>query len=125
MSHFTRIRTQLRDLTTVRQALEDLGYEVETDAEVRGYMSQRARADLVVRAGGAYDIGFRAEGDSIVMVADLWGLEVDRDAFMKALTQRYAYHTVRQQAAVQGWQPVEEEVQADGSVRLVMQRWAS
>lgn len=125
MSHFTRIRTQLRDLATVEQALADLGYEVVTDAEVRGYMSQRARADLVVRTGGAYDIGFRAEGDDIVMVADLWGLELDRDAFMKALTQRYAYHTVQQQAEAQGWQSVEEEVQADGSVRLVMQRWAS
>lgn len=123
MSHFTRVRTQLRDVGTVRRALEDLGYDVETDGAVRGYGGNVTPADLVVRTDAEYDIGFRRAGESVVMVVDFWGLRVDRKRFLDEVTQRYAYLTVLDQAASQGWQAVEEEVQADGSIRLVMQHW--
>lgn len=122
MSHFTRIKTQLTNLDTVEQALADLGYEVQRGASARGFGGQRARADLVVSAG-QYDIGFAQRGGQVEMVADFWGLDIDRNAFLQQLTQRYAYHTVKAQAAEQGWQNVEEVVQPDGSIRLVMQRW--
>lgn len=123
MSHFTRVRTQLRDIETVQRALEDLGYTVENGV-VRGYGGQRAVADLVVRTDSGYDIGFRQEGDAVVLVADFWGLRINREDFLKKVTQRYAYLTVVDQATAQGWQTMTEEVMADGSVRLVMQRWA-
>lgn len=123
MSHFTRVRTQLRDMDTVRRALEDLGFEVEDGTAVRGYMGQREQADLVVQTGSDYNLGFRREGQNILLVADFWGLRMDREAFLNRVTQRYAYLTVLEQAGTQGWQSVEEEVQEDGSIRLVMQRW--
>ena len=124
MSHFTRIKTQLRDLDKVEQALADLGYEVERGTRaVRGYMDQKARADLVVRTESAYDIGFRLEHGMVVMVADLWGLQMDRQQFLDQLTQQYAYIVVRAKAEEQGWQLATEETQEDGSIRLVMQRW--
>ena len=122
MSHFTRIRTQLRDIETVRHALEDLGYQVE-EGDVRGFMRQRAQADIVVRMGGDYDIGFQKVGDTITLVADFWGLRIDREAFLQQVTQRYAYITVLDQAQAQGFQVVTQETQQDGSLRLVMQRW--
>jgi len=123
MSHFTRVRTKLRNLTVVQRALEDLGYNVETEAKVRGY-GDRADADLVVRMDGKYDIGFseRPNGE-VYMVADTWGLKVDRDDFLHEVTQRYAYLTVMEQADAQGFRVTTEENQADGSIRLVMQRW--
>ncbi|HOA23390.1 MAG TPA: DUF1257 domain-containing protein [Aggregatilineales bacterium] len=123
MSHFTRVRTQLRDLDTVRRALEDLGFEVVENAPVRGYNGQQERADLVVQTGSEYNLGFRREGQNVVMVADFWGLRIDREGFLNRVTQRYAYLTVLDQAQKQGWQSVAEEVQEDGSIRLVMQRW--
>ncbi len=124
MSHFSRIRTQLRDLTTVKRVLEDLGYTVVENGIVRGYGAQQTTADLVVRTDARYDIGFRSEGGQVVMVADLWGLRIDRERFLKEVSQRYAYLTVLDQAHAQGWQTVEEELQEDGSIRLVIQRWA-
>jgi hypothetical protein len=124
MSHFSRVKTQLRDIATVQQVLEDLGYTVET-GDVRGYSSQRAKADIVVRTDKNYDIGFYQQDDgSVAMIADFWGLSIDRDQFLEKITQRYAYLTVVEQAAEQGWQIAEEEVQEDGSLRLVMQRWS-
>jgi hypothetical protein len=123
MSHFTRVRTQLRNIETVKHALENLGYAV-TEGKVRGYQGQLEQADLVVNTGANYDIGFRQEGENVVMVADFWGLKMNREQFLKQVSQKYAYLTIMEQAQTQGWQAMTEEVQADGSIRLVMQRWA-
>jgi len=123
MSHFTRVRTQLRNTDTVKQALENLGYPV-TEGKVRGYQGNLEQADLVVNVGTSYDVGFRKEGENVVMVADFWGLKINREQFLKQVSQKYAYLTIMQQAESQGWQSVTEEAQADGSIRLVMQRWA-
>ncbi len=123
MSHFTRVRTQLRSIETVKRALEDLGYSV-AEGTVRGYGSQHADADLVVRMNNQYDLGFRKEGENVVMVADFWGLKINREQFLAQVSQRYAYLTVMDQAQAQGWQAVTEEKQPDGSIRLVMQRWS-
>jgi hypothetical protein len=106
----------------VKRALTDLGYEVTTGT-VQGYGGQEAPADLVVQTGSKYNIGFRKEESDIVMVADFWGLHIDRTEFLQRLTQRYAYLTVTEQARQQGWQTLIEETQPDGSIRLVMQRW--
>ncbi len=123
MSHFTRIRTKLRNLETVRQALQELGYTVNPRGVVRGFGGQTEQADLVVQTETRFDVGFRAEAGHIVMVGDFWGLPIDRERFLQQVTQRYAYLTVMQQAVSEGWQAVAEEVQPDGSIRLVMQRW--
>ncbi len=124
MSHFTRVRTQLRSIEMVKKALEDLGYQVQESGMVSGYGRQQTHADLVVSTGSSYGIGFRKEGDAVVMVADFWGLHIDRQAFLNQVAQRYAYLTVMEQAQVQGWTAVSEELKEDGSIRLVMQRWA-
>src|SRR5574341_14138 len=116
MSHFTRVRTQLRNIQTVKRALEDLGYHV-AEWTVRGYGSQRADADLVVHMDGQYDIGFRKDGENITMVADFWGLKINREQFLAQVSQKYAYLTVLDQAQAQGWQSVAEEKQPDGSIR--------
>jgi hypothetical protein len=123
MSHFTRIRTKLTDIHTVQKALEELGYTVQ-NGRVRGYRGQEAQADLVVKTDSGYDIGFRDEGSTVVMVADLWGLRINRDEFLNKVAQKYAYITVVEQAKEQGWQMATEENQEDGSIRLVLQRWA-
>jgi hypothetical protein len=123
MSHFTRIRTKLTDIHTVQKALKELGYTVQS-GRVRGYRGQEAQADLVVKTDSGYDIGFRYEGSTVVMVADLWGLRINRDEFLNKVAQKYAYITVVEQAKEQGWQMATEENQEDGSIRLVLQRWA-
>ena len=123
MSHFTRVQTQLRNIETVKQALMELGYSV-TEGMVRGYRDNEATADLVVHVSDNYDIGFRQEASQIVMVADFWGLKINREDFLKRVTQKYAYITVMEQAQSQGWQAMTEEKQPDGSIRLVMQRWS-
>ena len=123
MSHFTRVRTKLHNIETVQRALEDLGYDVQVGGQVRGF-ADRARADLVVRVEGKYDVGFtQSKGGQVDMVADLWSLKIDKNTFLQEITQRYAYLTVMEQAEAQGFRVMSEENQQDGSIRLVMQRW--
>lgn len=122
MSHFSKIRTELREEERLREALDDLGFKYELGGEVGGYAGQRTRADIVIRQEGGYDIGFVREGDTYKMVADLWGLKADKDKFLQQVTQRYAYRTVIGQARTEGFSVVDEEQLEDGSIRIVCER---
>lgn len=123
MSHFTLVKTQLRDLEKIKTALTDLGYTVKPAGVVRGYRHNTVAADIVVDTGTAYDLGFIKKGDNVELVADFWGLKLDRQEFLNTVTQRYAYLVVLEQAQARGFDTVAEEIQPDGSIRLVMQRW--
>jgi len=61
------------------------------------------------------------------LVADLqyWQQPLSVDGFLNKVTQRYAYHSVLSETAKQGFQVAEQQNQADGSIRLVVQRWSA
>ena len=122
MSHFTKIETQLVDEENLQKALEDLGVPFERNAQVRGYAGQETRADFVVRQPNEYDVGFIRNGETFELVADDWGLKIDKDEFLNQVMQRYAYHAVVEQAKTEGFTQVREETTADGSIRLVYER---
>ncbi|MEB3329132.1 MAG: DUF1257 domain-containing protein [Candidatus Sericytochromatia bacterium] len=128
MSHFTRVKTRMTDANVLCEALRDLGYKPELGGAVRGYAGQAAAAEMVLNPGGAYDIGFaRAADGTLNVVADWWGVSQEtgmrEDAFLPPVLQRYAYRTVLAQAAVQGFQVVQEVVGADRGIRLTIRRW--
>jgi hypothetical protein len=122
MSHFSRIRTELADIGLLKKSLEDLGYKIEEHAKVRGFGGQLTKAEIVVRMPNGYDLGFRKSGDTLELVADLWGLAVDKDEFLETVKQRYARNAVINQATQEGFQIVKEETLDDGSIRIVCER---
>ncbi|NUP99956.1 MAG: DUF1257 domain-containing protein [Armatimonadetes bacterium] len=124
MSHFTRIKTQLRNLTLLERALRDLGY-VPTlgQVRVRGWSGETRPADLVVQMPNRYDFGFKQVGDELVMVVDDWGFRERIPELLQQITQRYAYHVCVEQAQAQGFQVIGTEAQPDGSIKLVVQRF--
>lgn len=81
----------------------------------------------MISQDNGYDIGFRRNTDTqdYELVADLqyWQQPLTVDGFLRQVTQRYAYNTVLTESRRQGFQLTEEQVQQDGSVRLVVQRW--
>jgi len=127
MSHFTNIKTELRNLISLKSALTDLGIEwKEGSAPVRGYQGQTRTAQLVVEQDNNYDIGFCWNGEEYELVADFqyWQQPLSVDGFLQRITQRYAYHTVVNETTNQGFQIAQEEKNQDGSIRLVLQRWS-
>jgi hypothetical protein len=127
MSHFTRIRTKLKDVEVVKKVLRDMGYEPVEDPEggqviVRGWAGDTRKADMKV-ARGEFDIGFVCSADGFELIGDFTGMQLSEKRFADDLGRRYAREVVRAGAEAQGFAVVEEVQQADGSVRLVVERW--
>jgi hypothetical protein len=128
MSHFSQIKTQIRDLNSLQSALSDMGVDWKAGPQnVKGYRGQSRTADLAIEQENGYDIGFSWNGQSYELVADLqyWQQPLSVEGFLNRVTQRYAYHTVLQETGRQGFQVAEQEQQKDGSIRLVLQRWSA
>ena len=128
MSHFSQIKTQIRNLASLQAALTELGIDWKAGPrEVRGYRGQTRNAEVTIEQDNGYDIGFSWNGKEYELVADLqyWQQNLSVDGFLRQVTQRYAYHTVVQETARQGFQIADQQQNKDGSIRLLVQRWSA
>ncbi len=128
MSHFSQIKTQIRNLTSLQSALSDLDMDWKSGpCPVRGYRGQTQTAEVVIEQNNGYDVGFAWNGHEYELVADLqyWNLDNSVDRFLSKVTQRYAYHTIVNESAQKGFQVSEQQKNEDGSIRLVLQRWSA
>ena len=130
MSHFSQIKTKLRNLSSLEAALTDIGADWKSGPQpVRGYRGQTQTADLVIEQDNGYDVGFRLNPETreYELVADLqyWLQPWSVDGFLNRVNQRYAYHTVLRETSRKGFQVAEQQNHEDGSIRLVLQRWSA
>lgn len=128
MSHFSTIKTQIRNLTSLKSALDDLEVDWKTGPRsVRGYQGQTRNAEVVLEQENNYDIGFSWNGKEYELVADLqyWQQPLSVEGFLRRVTQRYAYHTVVEESNKQGFELAQQQKIEDGSIRLVLQRWSA
>ena len=92
-----------------------------SSAATRG--TPRAPTSLSPLAIRAYDLGFRKQGETFELVADWYCIkDINQGALTARLTQRYAYHTVKEKLDQQGFSLVEEEVKQDQTIHLVLRR---
>jgi hypothetical protein len=128
MSHFSQIKTQIRNIDSLKDALTDLGLDwKQGPREVRGYRDQTHAAEITVEQSNGYDIGFRWNGKQYELVADLqyWQQDLSVEGFLRQVTQRYAYQTVLKETTRVGFQVAEQKQNQDGSISLVVQRWSA
>ena len=128
MSHFSTVKTELRDRESLLAALRDLGQEPSSGQQpVRGYRGQTVTADLCCPQSEGGDIGFRwnsaEQHYELVTDLDLWKQSVPVERFLAQLTQRYALQSILRSSAEEGYQVAEQRQQADGSIELVVTRW--
>ncbi len=128
MSHFSQIKTKLRDRACLQAALSDLnlGWTSGSDV-VRGYQGQTHAAEVTIQQENGHDIGFTWNGSEYELVADLqfWQQAWSVDRFLSKVTQQYAYHAILTETTQQGFQVAEQKNNQDGSIRLVLQRWSA
>lgn len=128
MSHFTTLRTQFVAAEPLKKALADIRAEfalgdVRENTVVHGWGGKTTTADLAVATNNRnYDLGFRRQGDTFELVADWYGVPFQQAQLVPRLTQRYAYHVVKEQLDQQGFALVEEEVRQDRTIHLVLRR---
>ncbi|MDJ0693619.1 MAG: DUF1257 domain-containing protein [Mastigocoleus sp. MO_167.B18] len=128
MSHFSQIKTEIRNLESLKDALNDLGIDwKQGPRDVRGYRGQTHAAEVTIDQDNGYDVGFTWNGKEYELVADLqyWQQNLSVEGFLRQVTQRYAYHTVVKETAKAGFQVAEQKQAQDGSIRLVVQRWSA
>lgn len=129
MSHFSQIKTKIRNLPALQAALTDMGADWKAGPQtVRGYQGKTETAEVVIEQDNGYDLGFKQNADTgdYELVADMqyWQQSLSVDGFLNQVTQRYAYHTVLTETSRQGFQVAEQKTAKDGSIRLVLQRWS-
>jgi hypothetical protein len=91
--YFSLFRTKLTDAEILKTSLQQLGFTVKTNADVRGYMGQRVRADIVAILEGDYDLGWiRNPDDSFDFICDLGGVSdsYDQTELILSIMQQYA-----------------------------------
>ena len=123
MSHFTTIKVQIKQGEVLLDVLQELGYQVEQNTQVRGYMGDKTNAEYVIKQSNGYDLGFRKNGEGYELVADFWGAEINQQEFVNNISQKYAHKTLMETIQTEGFNVEEEEVLADGTVRVLVGRW--
>ncbi len=134
MSHFTSVKTKIKDLVCLVRALKDLGYahteaEEEQTVRVLGYQGQTTDAVVSIHASKTYDIGVKLTADGTYeFVADWWGVETTRgvteEEFIQKLTQRYSYHKVMEEIQKRGFTIEEEKTEEDETIKVRVRTWS-
>ena len=128
MSHFSTIKTQLKDAEPLIKALNNLGYMINQEEKfVKGYRGKFTDVDISMNLPGDTQVGFKWDNSSnsyeLVTDLDLWKLDIPVERFISKVTQMYAYETIISKTKEDGYQIVEQKNQNDGSIELVLTKW--
>ena len=129
MSHFSTIKTKIKDKSNLIEALQLLQYDIKEDQELHITNPDHAENHPVVHAEVAIsnDIGFRwnEETQSYDLYSDhaTWNLDVPVNRFVDKVTQQYARMVVHSTTKNLGFDVEEEWEMDDNSIELTVTRW--
>ena len=125
MSHFSTIKTKIKNKPELIEALQLLQYDVQQDQQlVNPIDHQHEKVKVDVSIGN--DIGFRLNNNGeYELVADIqtWKDPVPPKRFVEKVTQQYARMTVHNTVKDMGFKVEEEWEMDDNSIELVVTRW--
>ena len=128
MSHFSTIKTKLKEAEPLIKALNNLGYTINKEEKfVKGYRGKFTAVDISMNLPGDTKVGFKWDNNSnayeLVTDLDLWKFELPVERFISKVTQMYAYQTIISKTKEDGYQIVEQKNKNDGSIELVLTKW--
>ena len=129
MSHFSTIKTQLKDKDVLLEALNLLQYNVKEKQDLVIENPSHAEEHPVMNAciAVAPDIGFcwNEQTQSYDLYSDeqTWSLPTPPNRFVDKVTQQYARMTIHNTMEKEGWQVSEEWEMDDNSIELTLTRW--
>ena len=125
MSHFSTIKTKIKNKPELIEALQLLQYVVEEDQELVNpldHQHEKVKVDISI----GNDIGFRLNNNGeYELVTDIqtWKDPVPVERFIDKVTQQYARVTVRNTVKKLGFEVEEEWEMNDNSIELTVTRW--
>ena len=136
MSHFSTIRTKLKDKSILLEALdlmkervnnpEDLGMSV-VDLVITNPDHAEEHPTTEVEFSLGVDYGFRLnkETGTYELVADrqTWNKDIPIERFIEKVTQQYARMAIHNTVKEQGFEVEHEWEMDDNSIELTVTRW--
>ena len=125
MSHFSTIKTKIKNKPELIEALQLLQYDVQEDQELINPLDhQHEKVKVDVSIGN--DIGFRRNSKVVYeLVADIqtWKDPVPPKRFVDKVTQQYARMTVHNAVKNMGWEVAEEWEMTDNTIEITATHW--
>ena len=125
MSHFSTIKTKIKNKPELIEALQLLQYHVQEDQELINPLDhQHEKVKVDVSIGD--DIGFRRNSEGVYeLVADIqtWKDPVPPKRFVDKVTQQYARMTVHNAVKDMGWEVAEEWEMTDNTIEITATHW--
>ena len=125
MSHFSIIKTKIKNKPELLEALQLLQYDVQEDQELINpidHQHEKVKVDVSIGT----DIGFRLNNDGeYELVADIqtWNQPIPPERLIEKVTQQYARMTIHNTIKEQGFQVAEEWEMDDNSIEITATRW--
>lgn len=128
MSHFSEVKTKIKNKEFLIKALKQLGHQVEDNNEsatVRGFMGDTQTADFKILTDTHYDIGFKKNAEGYYEVIADWDvlpkLGIEQENFTNSVKKEYAKTTIIETAKQKGLEVSMTE--NEGQLELVVSKW--
>jgi len=131
MSHFSEVKTNLKDRTILQKTLTEMGFTIEENeagVEVRGFMGEKQSAEFKILTRTHYDIGFRQGVDGNYEVVGDWELlprvsGIERELFTNKLKREYAKTAITETAKARGFDVECVEDEETGELQMMVTQW--
>ena len=135
MSHFSTIKTKLKDKSILLEVLNLMGERVNNPADVGlsvvdlvitnpDHAEDHPIAEVDFSLGVDYGFRLNKETGTYELVADLqtWDKDIPVERFLEKVTQQYARMTIHHTVKENGFQVEEEWEMDDNSIELTVSR---
>ena len=136
MSHFSTIKTKLKDKSILLEVLNLMGERVNNPADVGvsvvdlvitnpDHAEDHPTTEVDFSLGVDYGFRLNKETGTYELVADLqtWDKDIPVERFLEKVTQQYARMTIHHTVKEEGFQVEEEWEMDDNSIELMVSRW--
>ena len=126
MSHFTCIKTKIKERPFLIKALQVLGQEVQENVLLENpddHDHKQWQVDVAIHDEIGFKWNEKTETYELVAELDAWDLDVPVNRFIEKLTQQYARETLLAAAEEEGFTLAEEHNKIDNTIELVVNRW--
>ena len=136
MSHFSTIKTKLKDKSILLEVLNLMGERVNNPADVGlsvvdlvitnpDHAEDHPTTEVDFSLGVDYGFRLNKETGTYELVADLqtWDKDIPVERFLEKVTQQYARMTIHHTVKEEGFQVEEEWEMDDNSIELTVSRW--
>ena len=125
MSHFTTVKTRFRDINYLEKALANL--MIKNIKENNLNDSNCSINRLIIPQANGHNIQFSWNGYEYELIFDasFWEQSHPVESFINNIAQEYANETIISESQKEGFQPLNYNLNLNGSKTVVLQRWSS